>query len=77
VDPSRPATGLWRHGSFLKLWLAGTISWVGSEVTLVALPLAAVALGASPLHMGVLWAASSIPDLLVGPLAGAWVDRVR
>jgi MFS family permease len=77
VDAPPSATGLWRQPGFLKLWLAGTLSWVGSEVTLVALPLAAVSLGASPVHMGVLRSAGYLSDLLVGPLAGAWVDRVR
>ena len=70
-------TGLWRHPDFVRLWLAGTVSRVGSEVTTVALPLAAVSLGAGPVHMGLLRAAGSVSDLVVGPLAGAWVDRVR
>ena len=43
-----------------------------------ALPLTAVLnLNASPVQMGLLSAASSAPVLLVGLLAGVWVDRVR
>ena len=37
-----PRGGLWRHPDFLKLWSAETISQLGSQVTLLALPLAAI-----------------------------------
>lgn len=30
---------LWRHADFLKLWVGESISLVGSQVTLLALPL--------------------------------------
>jgi predicted MFS family arabinose efflux permease len=68
---------IWRQPRFLTFWLASTVSAIGTEVSAVALPLTAVVLGAGPLHMGILRAAVSISDLLIGPLAGAWVDRVR
>jgi MFS family permease len=71
-------TGLWRHGDFLRLWVAAAISDMGSQVSALALPLiAALMLGATSWQMGVLTAAGSIPVLLVGLLAGAWVDRLR
>src|SRR4030065_378471 len=42
-------TGLWRHADFLKLWAGETISLLGSQVTLLAIPLlAAVRLQATP-----------------------------
>lgn len=41
----------------------------------VALPLAAVGLSATPVQMGMLRAASSAPDFLLGLVVGAWVDR--
>jgi MFS family permease len=69
--------GLLAHQGFLRLWAAQTVSLVGSEVTLVALPLtAAVFLNASPWDMGLLAAAGKAPFLLVGLLAGVWVDRL-
>ena len=34
--------GLWRHGDFMKLWTAQTISQFGSQITALALPLAAI-----------------------------------
>jgi MFS family permease len=76
----QPATmdrSLWRNRSFLTFWLAASISAVGTEITYLALPLTAVVLGATPIQMGLLRAAGYISDLLIGPLAGAWVDRVR
>lgn len=71
-------TGLWRHSEFLKLWAGQTISQFGSQVTLLALPLtAALTLHATAADMGLLSAAETAPFLLVGLLAGVWVDRLR
>jgi MFS family permease len=61
---------------FTKLWVGQSISLVGSQVTLLALPLtAAVFLGATPLQMGILSAIESLPALIFGLMAGVWVDR--
>jgi MFS family permease len=71
-------TGLWRNPQFVRLWAAQTVSHLGSQVTLLALPLTAVlVLGASPAEMGVLGAAEFVPWMLVGLFAGVWVDRLR
>src|SRR5437879_13501798 len=70
--------GLWAHPEFLRLWTAESVSLFGSEITVIALPLTAVlVLGASPAHMGLLAAAGRAPYLLIGLLAGVWVDRMR
>ncbi|MGH2534335.1 MAG: MFS transporter [Thermomicrobiales bacterium] len=75
---SERLTGLWRHPDFLRLWAGQSISVVGSEITLFAMPLVAVlTLDAAAGQMGLLLAAGYAPDLLVSLLAGAWVDRVR
>ncbi len=67
---------LWRNQDFVKLWSAQTISAVGSKVSFLALPLTAVVvLNATPLQMGYLSAAGSLPALLFGLLVGVWVDR--
>jgi predicted MFS family arabinose efflux permease len=61
---------------FSRLWLGQSVSLLGSQVTLVALPLTAVlTLHAGPMQMGALRVASTLPFLLFGLLAGAWVDR--
>jgi MFS family permease len=77
VTPPRPA-GLWRHRDFLQLWGAETVSQVGTQVTLLALPIVAVTvLAATPFEMGVLSALETAAFLLIGLPAGAWVDRWR
>jgi MFS family permease len=70
--------GLWRHPDFLKLWAGQSVSLFGTQVSLLAIPLAAVlTLKASPFQMGLLTAAGSAPALIFGLLAGVWVDRLR
>jgi MFS family permease len=69
---------LWRHADFLKLWAGQTVSELGSVVTRTAVPLVALlVLGAGPFEMALLVVAGSLAVLLVGLLAGAWVDRLR
>ncbi len=71
-------TGLWRHPDFMKLWGGATISLFGSQITFIALTLvAAVSLKATPFQIGMLAAAQGAPSLLVGLVAGIWVDRMR
>lgn len=73
----RPGT-LWRDPDFMRFWSAETVSLLGSQISLVAIPLLAVtSLGATPFDMGVLNAAESAPFLLVTLVAGVWVDRRR
>lgn len=71
------APGLWRHRDFLLLWGGQTISEIGSAVTMLALPLAAVTLlHARALEFGLLQMAATLPYLLVALPAGAIVDRL-
>ena len=71
-------TGLWRHVDFLKLWFGQTTSVFGSLVGGFALPLvAALTLEATPMQMALLGAAGRLPELLIGLIAGVWVDRLR
>lgn len=67
--------GLWA-GDFPKFWAGQTVSTLGSQVTLLALPLIFVALDASAAEMGILRALQFLPYLLFGLPIGAWVDRV-
>jgi len=69
---------LWRDADFMKLWAGQTVSELGSVVTRTAVPLLALlVLGAGPFEMAMLVVAASLAVLLVGLLAGAWVDRLR
>ncbi len=75
---STQTDGLWRHPDFRRFWTGQTLSFFGSEVTLLALPLTAVVtLDASGVEMGLLAAAGTTPALVAGLLAGALVDRTR
>ncbi|MCA0146647.1 MFS transporter [Blastococcus sp. LR1] len=70
--------GLWRSHDFRQLWAAETVSQVGTQITLLALPVLAVAvLDATALEMGVLTALETAAFLVIGLPAGAWVDRWR
>jgi len=69
--------GLWRNPEFIKVWIGSSVSAVGSQVTLLAVPLTAVLVfGAGPAETGLLTAAGVAPMLLLGLVAGAWVDRL-
>lgn len=69
---TRPPTG------FRLLWLAEAVNTLGSQVTVVALPLVAVRLlHAGTGEVGVLNAAGTLAYLLVGLPAGPVVDRFR
>lgn len=70
--------GLWRHRDFLRLWTGETVSLFGSEVTELALPLAAVlTLGADAGQLGLLGAVRFAPYLVFTLPAGVIADRVR
>jgi MFS family permease len=72
-----PRGGLWRHADFLRLWGAETVSQFGSQVTLLALPLAAIlVLDASAFEVAVLGTVEFLPFLLFSLPAGVWVDRL-
>ena len=72
-----PARSLGRNSDFQKLWSGFTIAVVGSQVTILALPLTAVlVLGAGATETGLLVAFRMAPSLVVGLFIGAWVDRL-
>jgi len=64
------------NGPFSAMWLGQVVSSLGDRVHQVALVfLVARATNYSPLALGVVFAAMTVPNFLVGPLAGALVDR--
>ena len=78
VAPVPDEPSLWRHGDFLRLWGAQSISALGSQVTILALPLTAIlALHASAAEVALLFTATTLPSLVLGLPAGALVDRVQ
>jgi MFS family permease len=70
--------GLWRDRDFMKFWSAETFSLLGSQISLIAIPLLAVTLlSATPFEMGLLNAAQFAPFLVLTLVAGVWVDKHR
>ena len=69
--------GLWRHADFLKLWTGQSISELGSQVSLLALPLTAVlGLHASAFQVAALSTVEFLPFILFTLPAGVLVDRL-
>ncbi len=72
-----PQGGLWRHGDFLKLWSAETISVFGSQVGQLAMPLVAIlVLDATAFEVAALGVVLFLPFILFTLPAGVWVDRL-
>jgi hypothetical protein len=68
----------WRIPNFRRLWVGSTVSWFGSEIGELALPLLAIiTLSASAAEVGVLRAAQFLPFLLATLPFGVLVDRRR
>jgi MFS family permease len=62
----------------MKMWTGQTVSLLGSQITLLALPLAAILLfKASAFQVGLLSTVEFLPFVLFGLPAGVWVDRMR
>lgn len=61
--------------NFSLLWLGKLISQVGDKFYSIALAWWVLQTTHSPAVMGLLMAASVLPGLLIGPLAGALIDR--
>jgi len=75
--PSPARATLWRHRDFLLLWGGQAVSQVGSQVTILALPLVAIVLlHATTLQVGLLSATATSAYLLVSLPAGVVADRV-
>lgn len=64
-----------RHRDFALLWIAGLVSVAGDYALIAALPLHAYALTGSAVATGGVFAASLLPRILLGSVAGVFVDR--
>jgi predicted MFS family arabinose efflux permease len=72
------STSLSTNRDFVRFWTAQTISKFGSHVGYAGVEFAAILnLRATPAQLGLLGTFVSAPVLLVGLLAGVWVDRAR
>jgi len=64
-----------RHRAFAVLWLGGLLSLVGDWMLITGIPLVVYQLTGSTLALGAAVAANALPRVLVGSVAGVFVDR--
>ena len=66
---------LFRNRSFVALWLGQTISFIGDYFYWLAIPIMVERLTGSSLLVGLSVISSALPMLVLGPVAGVFVDR--
>jgi MFS family permease len=69
-----PYLRLVRNRNFSLLWTGQLISLLGDRIHIIALG-ALVAGRGTPLEVGLTFAATAVPNVILGPLAGVLVDR--
>ncbi len=75
VEPQR---GPFANRDFLKLWAGESVSLVGTQITVFALPLVAIlTLHATVFQVGLLNMSRNIPIVIFSLFAGVWLDRRR
>jgi len=70
-----PYVRLARDGRFSAFWLAGTISLFGDRLHQITLGVMVLAKTGSALQTGLVFLAATLPNLVLGPIAGTFVDR--
>ena len=64
-----------RDGVFLRFWGGSSISTLGNQVTVIALPWLVLQLTNSPFQLGIVGALEFLPFLLFGLVVGVYADR--
>lgn len=72
---THPYVRLARDARFSAFWLAGTISLFGDRLHQIALGVMVLAVTGSAMQTGLVFLAATLPNLLLGPIAGTFVDR--
>ncbi len=70
-----PYRALSRNRSFMALWIGQTISFLGDYFYFLAIPIMVNKLTGSALMVGISTISNALPILLLGPIAGVFVDR--
>ena len=70
-----PYLRLFRNRSFAALWLGQMVSFIGDYFNWLAIPILINRLTGSATMVGLSMIATALPALLLGPLAGVFVDR--
>ena len=66
---------LFRNRNFMALWIGQMISFIGDYFVYLAIPIVVNRLTGSALMVGLSLISGAIPALLLGPIAGVFVDR--
>jgi MFS family permease len=72
---THPYVRLARDPRFSALWIAQLISLFGDRLHQVALAVLVLGVTGSALQVGLVFLAATLPNLVVGPIAGTFVDR--
>jgi DHA3 family macrolide efflux protein-like MFS transporter len=76
TQPARLSTlAVFRNRNFTLLWIAQLISVAGSTISWLAAALLIYRLTGSALNVSMIFVAATLPSLLVGLVAGVFVDR--
>ena len=68
---------VFRNPSFTRMWLAQLISTIGDSFALITSGILVYRITGSALSVGLMLMATSIPTLLIGMIAGVYVDRIN
>lgn len=75
--PQRRKSVLFRNRDFLWVWTGESISLLGSEISVLALPsLAVLAFGEGAMGVGLLVALQWLPFVVLAPVLGVFTDRM-
>ena len=66
---------LFRNRNFMALWIGQMISFIGDYFVMLAVPIAVNRLTGSAMMVGLSFMSTALPGLLLGPLAGVFIDR--
>src|SRR5688572_1806466 len=75
LNVSNPMLRVFSIRDFVLLWSGGTISVLGSQFSLIALPWLVLHLTGDPLALGVVFAVGSISRAVIILVGGAITDR--
>lgn len=75
VRRQSPYLRLVRNRNYSLLWIGQLVSLLGERIHQVALGFLVLRATESPVDVGLTFAATAVPNILLGPLAGALVDR--
>ncbi len=70
-----PYVRLALNGDFSALWIGQLISFLGDRVNQIAIVFLVFGLTGSPIAVSAVFVAAFLPNLLLGPVAGTFVDR--